>query len=190
MKKYIFWLGVAICFGACSSPEYLSKPMNFKYHVKGLFIEIFTGKNKLTGEIIAVNEKSMILLPLSNYDQGDARSGNVKSDVIKPYMPNSALVTVLKDSIQKAVIIVATTSDDPKKISTGASFINFASIGHGFWGIVTLPLNLVITISIANDAAKGAYKVKYPELITWSEMSKFARFPQGLPRNINPRDIK
>ena len=141
----------------------------------------------------------MMILPLSNYVKHDTRTGNVKNDtrtsnvkkdvIVTQYTSNSTMITVFKDSIGSAEIIVSTTSDDPGKISTWAALINLSSIGHGFGGIITLPINLAITIPIANDAAKGTYRVKYPAAIGWKEMSKFARFPQGIPQSINPKSI-
>ncbi|MBK8669150.1 MAG: hypothetical protein IPN89_06660 [Saprospiraceae bacterium] len=210
MKKYTLWIGVAIWFGACSSSQHLSKPINFKHDVKGLYIEILTyGNTTISGEIISVNDKSMIILPLSNYVQGDTRMGNVKNDtrsgnqkndarsgdiknkvMVTPSKSNLPILTVKKDSIRSAEIIVSLTSDHPDNISNWASLINFTTLGHGFWGIITLPMNLAITIPIAKDASKGTYRVKYPVGVDWVNMSKFARFPQGIPRNINPIDIK
>jgi hypothetical protein len=169
MGKYIFWIGFAILFGACSSPQYLSKPRNFKYHVKGLYIDILTfEKTKISGEIIEVDSNHMIINPLEKA---------------------SNLITVLKDSIKSAEIIVSITSNDPKMISRWAGLINVASLGHGYWGLLTLPHNLAITIPISINAAKSTYRVKYPEAVDWNQLPKFARFPQGIPESINPEWI-
>ena len=37
-----------------------------------------------------------------------------------------------------------------------------------------------------NSAAfKGAYRIKYSDNISWNGISKFARFPQGIPESID-----
>jgi hypothetical protein len=170
MKKYSLLLCVILVLSSCSSASYLTKPKDFKYQIKGLFIETTLKDESITiGEIIEVDSVDIKILPL--------------------YQKNG-IQTITKDEIQSAEVIIALTSDDSKKISTWAGLLNVLSIGHGYFGALTLPVNLAITIPMANDAAKGTYRVKYPDNITWYEMSKFARFPQGIPKNIAQNDIK
>lgn len=59
------------------------------------------------------------------------------------------------------------------------------SIGHGFWGVITLPINISTAASMNSSSNSSAYRMKYPDNISWNEMSKFARFPQGIPENID-----
>jgi hypothetical protein len=40
------------------------------------------------------------------------------------------------------------------------------------------------------DAAKGVYRVNYPKNVNWEDMSKFARFPQGIPDAVDVKSIK
>lgn len=157
--------------GACSSPKYLSKPVDFKYRLKGLVFKVqFEDYSKLLGEIIEVDSESITVLPVDP--------------------PGFEIITISKNQIKSAEIIVSSTSDDPKGISTWAGLINLGSIGHGIYAVATLPINLLVTIPIANDAASGTYRIKCPGDISWSEINKFARFPQGIPKNIDPKDIE
>lgn len=171
MKNFIFILFSILIFGACHSPKYLSKPMDFKYNVKGLILQvILDDDSKILGEIIEANSEAIKILPVTN--------------------GKATIMTISKKNIQSAEIIVSTTSDDPEGISLWASVINIAPVGHGFFMILSVPVNLISTISIGNDAAKGTYRMSYPKNVPWEQMSKFARFPQGIPSGIDVNLIK
>lgn len=165
MKQTIVILCLGLFLGSCSSPSYLAKPKDFKYRVKGLFIKIQSKENKrvyATGEIIEVLPNTIKILPLK-----------------KP------LITIRKDEISKAEIIVALTSDHPKEISAWAALINLAAAGHGIYALASVPINAIASISISENAAHSTYRVKYPGVIAWEEINKFARFPQGIPPKVN-----
>lgn len=170
MKIKLSVLLIMLFFGACRSPEYLSKPIDFKYQVKGLILaaELVDREPQIFGEIIEVTSETITILPYQEH----------------------TLMTVLKTDIKRADIIIATTSDNPKRISAWAGLINLAPLGHGFFLIVSVPINLVTTIAISNDAAKGTYRMKYPKNVPWEQMYKFARFPQGIPEHIDKTQIK
>ena len=170
-KAFTFFLLFALLIStACSSPKYLSSPANFKQHVKGLFLEYTLGKpkDKIIGEIIEVNPEEVIILPIEE---------------------NASIRTIPKSEILEADIIVASTSDNPKSISTWAGLVNLLSVSHGRVGVFSLPINLLTTISIGNSAAKSAYRIKYPADVSWDQMNKFARFPQGIPASIDRNEI-
>ena len=54
----------------------------------------------------------------------------------------------------------------------------------------SLPINLMITIPIGISAAHDTYKMNYPKNVSWNQMSKFARFPQGIPDHIDLDQIE
>ena len=103
---------------------------------------------------------------------------------------NEEIRTVYRNQIKKANIIISGTSDKPKEISSWAAAINLGSIGHGYFAFISLPINIAIGASIGNSAAHGTYRMNYPKNILWENIYKFARFPQGIPDNIDERDIK
>ena len=172
MKKSILLILITLVFlGACNSPKHLAKPMEFRQYVKGLFFQAKLKQGaKVLGEIIEVNDKAIILLPLDE--------------------TSSRIITISRELINKAEIVIASTSDNPKGISTWAGLNNITVLGHGGFGIFTLPINLATTIAIDADATTTTYRVKYPNQISWDEIAKFARFPQGIPQNISPNAIK
>jgi hypothetical protein len=58
---------------------------------------------------------------------------------------------------------------------------------HGAFGLLTLPLNLITTISVAVSTQKSfRYDDKDYSL---EKLNMFARFPQGIPPNIDISEI-
>lgn len=170
MKKYITFLSFILLLASCKTADYLTKPKDFKEQVNGLYFECkVDGEFEIIGEIIEVDSTDIKILAL-NSEEG--------------------IMTISKDRIEKGDILVALTSDNPKKIKTWSSLINIAPLGHGYFGVVSIPINLISTIPMNNSAAKGAYRVNYPNNVFWKDISKFARFPQGIPDGIDPKSIK
>ncbi len=169
MKNRLLFLCIIFLIGACKTPTYLSKPKDFKDQVTGLhFACSLDGKTEIIGEIIAVDSSTIKLLPIN----GDG------------------LMTISKDEIEKGDVIVALTSDNPQKIKTWSTIVNFMPLAHGYFAVFTLPITLVSTIPMSYDAAKGVYRVNYPKNVNWEDMSKFARFPQGIPDAVDIKSIK
>ena len=169
--KIRFIILCAIFFIQCQSPSYVPKPKDFKEYVKGLPIKIkLKGERySVLGEIIEVNSSKMMV-----YD----------------FFDEEKLISIPKSQIQKADIIVALTTNDPKKIGGLAALTNLFSIAHGIGLIISLPLNVIVTATISNQAAQSTLRVQYPRDIQWEEMYKFARFPQGIPTNIDQNQIR
>lgn len=161
MKNLIVVVVVLTFISACKTPEYLPKPEGYKQYVKGSFFNVnMSNGEKYLGEIIAVDEKKISLLSLDD-----------------------EIIFVSKTEIESAKILVSMTSEKPKAIVTAASLINLTSIGHGYYGVITLPINILATTGLAVDVATP-YSIEYPEFIAWDQIYKFARFPQGVPQGI------
>ncbi len=172
MNQKIF-LVIAVCFllASCRSPSYLPYPNEFKHHVRGLHFKGFLNDGeKIEGEIIAVEGEQLFLSPNAH--------------------PEVKMQRITKNILEKGEIVIATTSDKPKQISSAAGFSNIIPLSHGFLGVITFPITLITTISISNNAAHGTYSIKYPNDIKWADLRKFARFPQGIPAEIKLGDIK
>ena len=171
MNQKIFLI-IAVCclIASCRSPSYLPYPNEFKHHVRGLHFKGFLNDGeKIEGEIIAVEGEQLFLRP------------NVHPEV--------QMQRISKDILNKGEIVVATTSNKPRQISNAAGFMNIIPLSHGFLGLITIPITLITSISIANDAASGTYSIKYPNDINWADLQKFARFPQGIPAEVKLEDI-
>jgi len=171
MRTLISILLVILFFAACKSPDYLSKPKDFSHHVKGLILMAeIDGESDVLGEIIEVQSEAIMVLPIDK--------------------KTNTILTIAKNKIQSASITIASTSDNPKGISTRAGLINVLSLGHGIFMAASLPINLMITIPIGISAAHDTYKMNYPKNVSWNQMSKFARFPQGIPDHIDLDQIE
>ena len=166
---YFLFLGL-IGLGSCTPITYLSTPVDFKYQVNGLIMECFLkdSKNVFKGEIIEVSDTAVTILPLNQITR---------------------IITIPESEILKADIIISLTSNKPKPLNSRAFLPNITSLGHGFFSVLTLPINLAVTSSISADIAMGTYRVKYPAEVEWKDLKKFARFPQGLPEGIDPEAI-
>ena len=168
MKNRFILLSITLVFLTCKSPSYLSEPKNFQNNVNGLYFECqIEGKEKVIGEIIEVDP-----------------------DALKLLLINGDLITLSKNQIETGDILVALTSDNPKKIKTWSTINNVLVLGHGFWAVLTLPVNLASTIPMSYSASKGVYRVNYPKNVYWENLSKFARFPQGIPAGIDLKSIE
>jgi len=63
-------------------------------------------------------------------------------------------------------------------------------VTHGIFLVVTFPIN-AITVVAVNISSNNSYSYNTEKQIISSEMLKqFARFPQGIPNNVDIRDIR
>ncbi|MDF1695318.1 MAG: hypothetical protein P1U56_05775 [Saprospiraceae bacterium] len=166
MKKSILFLLLVIILGACSAPKYLSSPEDFKNQVKGLTLKVeLEDSYRLKGEIIEVNSTGVVVLPQR--------------------LNNRTLTTIPKSALLGAKVLISTTSNDPRGISSWAAAVNLITLGHGVFAVITLPANLLVTVPVGNGAASATYQMKYPEDVSYEQLHKFARFPQGIPEGID-----
>ena len=160
VKKLMFFLITIFLICSCKTSSNLIAPQDFTTQVKGLQLEFTLYDEKIKGEIIEVTPDAMMVM--------------VEYKITR-------FIIVPVNAIQKAEIIVASTSDDPDKFRAMPFLLAASSLGHGFFGAFSLPINLICTIGVSLDASKGSYRMKYPDDVGWSKLHKFARFPQGLP---------
>jgi hypothetical protein len=63
-----------------------------------------------------------------------------------------------------------------------------ATLFHGFFAIITAPVNLLATIAVTTTG-ENAYRYNEKQ-ISLEELKMFARFPNGIPPGINMSSIK
>ena len=61
-----------------------------------------------------------------------------------------------------------------------------STFSHGFFAILTLPFN-ILTVNALNNPLRF---MSTSRMMTYEELSQYARFPQGLPPNVALSDIK
>ncbi len=167
MKNIKIIAAVLFLLIGCKTKEYLPKPYEMNYYTKGMWLECkLPDKTTSSGELLALNEKQAFILPL-----------------------NSKVQTIEKSNIQSAVLYLSLTADHPEELR-GATFIPFLTLTHGIFLILTLPINLLIAGPIIDSQRAGTYILEYPEAVTWEELAKFSRFPQGIPKGLDIYTLK
>jgi hypothetical protein len=168
-NMFLFPLIFILILLSCSTPSYLSKPADFKNFVKGFYIAgVLNNQIYISGELIVANDSCIWLLPVNT---------------------NNPIYHVSRESIKKFNLFIASTSDKPEMISTWSLLAPFTTLGHGWYGMYSIPSNIILNSIIGGGASYSRYIIHYPNNISWSDLNKFARFPQGLPPGVNLNEI-
>lgn len=129
---------------------------------KGSQIKIISDKKSMSkGELIAVTPDRIVFL--NRYNK---------------------LETINRKNINSVKIIASYTHS--KRDAKDADLIGLMTIGHGFWLVFTLPIN-ILTISSNN---KSKYILKHSGNINWKSVSMYARFPGGIPEGIDILELE
>lgn len=120
-------------------------------------------KNKeqklVMGELIAVDDTSVYVL----------------SDTLLKKIPHKSIETSVIEIDQKN-----------KRYITHACMGTIFTFSHGWLSVFTAPLWLLFGLPVAiNETARDRYAAEYPDITYWESVSKFSRFPQGLPEDLN-----
>ncbi len=171
MKKIILLSVISILFLTCKQNKYIPDAGNFKDHMKGMQIRATLLDNSvIEGEILAINELEIYLL-------------STKKGRINHIIP--------RKEIKRAKIKIYNKSktNQLKQLKT-ISTLNYLSIlGHGFVATLSFQINLLVNSIVVGNAAGYNY-ITYPNNISWREINKFSRFPQGIPAEVWMDDIE
>lgn len=164
MKTKTLLIGlIAIIISSCASPEYLPLPDNIDMNEYGSYITIIhKTANNIEGELIAIDSNQIVVL-----------TNEEKKCVTVP------LGEVQRFSLEYAI---------PKHYGWTIPVFTVATIAHGWFLILTAPINFIVTMSVT---AAGEKAFKYTDKkMTYDKLKMFARFPQGIPTNIDLASIK
>ncbi len=161
--KIILTILCAVIISSCTSPRYLPSADKIDVNAYGSYIKIIRKTtSKITGELIAIDSNKIVVLTESD----------------------SKCVTVPISDVERFKLRYA----KPKHYSWTIPVYTLATIGHGLLLIFTAPINLIVTISVT---ASGESAFKYSDKnMTYDKLRMFARFPQGIPTNIDIASIK
>ena len=164
MKNKFYLFIILVIITSCSSPKHVLTPNELKKNTKGLYskITLKSTTNGVNGELIEVTDKQITLLT------------------------KDGILSFKKENIKESIILVSLTVNNPRRINSWASLINLLSLGHGYWAVFSLPP----TIAITNGITSEKYIMNYPENVKWEQLHKFARFPQGIPKEIDRQSIR
>jgi len=169
MKNIIISLIItaALICSSCSTAAFLPTTSRIVDNQYGSYIDVqLIDTRSLKGELIAVTPN--VLYVLRN-DEDSERLDSATLDQIKNF------------SIRYAKSKVANYG---WMIPVSAAI----TLTHGFFLLLSMPINL-ITTSIVTITAGDSYVIKKKD-ISWYNLNKFARFPQGIPDNVRLEDIK
>ena len=177
-SKYIYCM--LVCFiASCKTQSYLPQVETITDNVYGSYIDIEEKSGRqLAGELISFADNRLIILQkvqtshsLEFTDFEDLKKFKLKYANGKNYawsIPVYTLGTIFP-------------MPNPDK---GGGAMPF----HGFFAVITLPVNLITTI-IVTTSANNAFTYTNTE-ITKQQLKMFARYPQGIPAQIKLADIK
>ncbi len=160
---------LALIISSCTTPAYLPASDRIDVNPSGSYIKIIRKSTEnieasaiVNGELIAIDSNKLIVL-----------SGRTNECIIVPM-----------DDIKRFELKYA----KGKHYGWTIPVFSLASVAHGMFGIFTVPLNLIVTtwVTISGESA-FMYKGKN---MTYDQLKMFARFPQGIPSNIDLESIK
>lgn len=156
-------LFLAIFYG-CSSSKYLPAPEQIDVNQFGSLIKVVANDGqKIRGELLAIDSVNLIVLKKD--------TGLQKSSVIP-------LINVKRFTLRYA---------RPKHYGWTIPVSLVATIAHGWYLSITAPVSLIVTVSVT---AAGEKAYTYNNKMSFNELKMFARFPQGIPANIDLARIK
>ena len=165
----IIVLSLFLISESCISPKYL--PPFYETDVNQYGSEIIVTRNsdsKIEGELIAIDSSTMTVL---------LDSSSIKSDTENP-------IVIPLTGVEKFKLNYAR----PKKYGWTIPVFTLATIGHGFYSLISAPVNLIVTISVTSSGAT-AFQYNQKDM-TFEQLKMFARFPQGIPPGIEIAAIK
>lgn len=154
---------IAIFISSCYSPKYLPSSGKIDVNEYGSYIKL-TDKTAsiIDGELIAIDSNKII--------------------VLTEYTKNCITVPVSK--VEQFSLKYANPKHYGWTIPSGIGL----PLIHGLFAVFTIPVHLIVTISVT---VGGENAFKYSDKnMTYDKLKMFARFPQGVPPNIDLASIK
>lgn len=106
----------------------------------------------------------------------------------KVFLLYDSLYIIPKYNIIKSILEVDEKNDTEYGLWTLGGSVS--TVTHGFFAVISLPVWLLAGIPAAvGESSRDRYEAEQPDSNYWSDINKFARFPQGLPSNINPGSL-
>lgn len=165
-KTKTIYLLLALSFAACMTPHRLPglpEPDLLPFETKGAQIRVVLSNQQIVqGELIASNTDRWYLLVMDS------------SGVNKIYWENISRYNVFYAQ--------------GKNLRPPTLIFALATLSHGWFLLLTLPVNLAVAIS-ANYGDAYEYSVRKKD-ITLRQLNLFARYPQGLPEGLHLNEIR
>lgn len=99
------------------------------------------------------------------------------------------LLTINKSEIKEAILELDDKNTGEYAVWTTLGALS--TVSHGMLAGISFPLWLIVGISASSgESLRDRYVEELPADIYWEEVQKFARFPQGLPTNLDLNKLK
>ena len=118
---------------------------------------------QVQGEFIALNKDSVFVL---------------SGDSLK-------IIPVSKFNTARIILF----NTEANKYSIWTVVLSVATIANGAFATITFPVSLAMGLTTVHDEARREHFFDFPQR-PWSELSKYARFPQGLPEELDRGTLK
>jgi len=157
-----------VLFSACKTNKLLPEPQYYSVNPYGTLIS-FKDKikgEKIKGELIDAGEHSFKVL---------AKEG------LREYKP---------EDVTDMILLISRTSGKTDMIKIWGILNPFTTIAHGFYLILSLPVNIAISASTIAISEKAYYFIPLENYDYMIFLHKFARYPQGMPEGIIIKNIR
>ncbi len=154
-----------ILVSSCSAPRYVPKLEEVPFSAYGSHIEVQQIKgSQIEGELIAVEDSALVLLT-------GAESAKQLQEL--PF-----------NNISKFKLTYA----QPQSYAWTIPVYTLSTASHGLFAIFTAPINIAVTSVVTS---RGVNAFTYNEkVMEYKELRQFARFPQGIPPNVDRASIR
>lgn len=158
-----------VVLNACkTTATYLPNYENIDTNQYGSFITVYqyTISEKIKGELIQIDSNNLVVLTESKNQKQECK-----------VIP---LSNIYKFKLRYA--------KPPSNYGWSIPVVILMPFIHGAFSVFTVPLHLIVTISVT-ASGQNAFKYSHND-ITYEQLKMFARFPQGIPEEIQLEDIK
>lgn len=164
-NNWVFILGMLIAISSCATKKaYLPSSDYVDVNTYGSYIKVKRQSTytNVKGELIAIDSNSLLVL-----DEKSEQCVKIPISDVFEFKLRYANASQYGWTVPVAVVL---------------------PFMHGFFSVMTIPTHLIVTIVVT---ASGNRAYTYNNMaISYKELAMFARFPQGLPPDIDLSLIK
>lgn len=168
LKNFGLLFFTIVLLSSCSVSDMLPKSDQFHKHLYGDYIELDLSRsselNDVEGELIAVDDSNIYIIEVWREEQNYFEVNKSEVEDFRVYHFN------------------------PSYPSLSNGILSLIPLSHGFFMVLTLPINL-ITMGVIHGHLKDRASSSSKE-IELSDIYQYARYPGGLPTNIEFHEIK
>ncbi len=190
-NKYLCFFFLGVLISSCTTISYLPTSDKIGTNRFGSYIDLSSNNGDHTkGELIAIDSTSITILSyqdtteITGFQRIKNRQRDSISHALKLNKPNMFLHIVPIKTVKGFSLRYATGKDYTWSILLGM----LLSLSHGIYALGSLPINTIATGSITDNGINAfSYNNK---TISYTKLKMFARFPQGIPPNVDLNKIR